>query len=353
MRRSDFHYHLPAELIARYPAESRSGSRLLRLRADRGAISHHHFAELVQLLRPGDLLVANDSRVIPARLYGNKPSGGRVELLVERILSSQLALCHLRASKPLRPGGVILLPDGAQARLLDRPAELYRIELDPPTTFAQLLARHGEVPLPPYMEREAEPLDRERYQTLYAQQDGSVAAPTAGLHFDQPLLTALAEAGIDWGTVTLHVGAGTFQPVRADELDQHRMHSELIDVSPKLVEQVTRTRQRGGRVVAVGTTSVRALESAAMSGALQPFAGETQIFIRPGAPFRVVDALITNFHLPESTLLMLVAAFAGYEQTMAAYRVAVESGYHFFSYGDAMLIEHGQLPWPRPAGASS
>ncbi|HNI66311.1 MAG TPA: tRNA preQ1(34) S-adenosylmethionine ribosyltransferase-isomerase QueA [Pseudomonadales bacterium] len=352
MRRSDFHYHLPAELIARYPAPSRSGSRLLRLQADSGALSHHRFADLVALLRPGDLLVANDSRVIPARLYGRKPSGGRVELLVERMLSPRQALCHLRASKPLRPGGVILLPEGVEAQLIDRQADLHRIELDGAISFAELLARHGEVPLPPYMARAAEPLDRERYQTLYARQEGSVAAPTAGLHFDQPLLSALAEAGIDWGTVTLHVGAGTFQPVRVDALDQHRMHSESIEVSPELVEQVARTRQRGGRVVAVGTTSVRALESAAQGGLLQPFSGETQIFIHPGAPFRVVDALITNFHLPESTLLMLVAAFAGHRQTMEAYRVAVEMGYHFFSYGDAMLIEHGQLPWPR-AGAAS
>lgn len=336
MRRADFHFDLPPELIAQFPASRRSASRLLLLDGASGRKEDLRFVDLVERLRPGDLLIFNDTRVIPARLFGRKASGGRVEVLVERLLEERRALAHLRASKPPRPGSRLLLEESFEVEVLGRRDQFY--ELAFPAPVLPLLEEKGRLPLPPYIEREAQGLDADRYQTLFARRPGAVAAPTAGLHFDEPLLAELRARGIDFAWVTLHVGAGTFQPVRAEELAAHRMHSEWLEVSPESCRAVAAARARGGRVVAVGTTVVRSLESAARSGRLEPFQGETDIFIHPGYRFRVVDALVTNFHLPESTLLMLVCAFAGYEETMAAYRHAVAAGYRFFSYGDAMFI---------------
>ena len=339
MLRSVFAYDLPDELIARYPCARRSASRLLHLDGDTGAVVDRAFAELPGLLRPGDLLVFNDTRVLPARLYGHKEeSGGRVELLLERMLDTNRVLSQLRASKPPRTGSILEFPGGHRAVVLGRRDEFWEIRFEDAALL--VFDRHGEIPLPPYLHRAAEPIDRERYQTVYARVPGAVAAPTAGLHFDTELLERCAAAGIDTGRLTLHVGAGTFQPLRTDDLDrQHQLHAEAMSISPELCAQVAKTRERGGRVVAVGTTSVRALESAAASGTLTPCEGDTRLFIRPGHRFRVVDALLTNFHLPESSLLMLVCAFAGHEHVLNAYRHAVMQRYRFFSYGDAMLVE--------------
>jgi len=335
MKRADFTYELPPELIARYPLAERAASRLLCLQD--GTLHHGQFRDLLELLNPGDLLVFNQSRVIPARLHGAKPSGGKVEVLVERIVAPQRALAHMRASKPVKEGGQVLLADGSALTVAGREGELFIIDF--PEPVLALLGRLGEIPLPPYFERAPEAADRERYQTVYARAEGSVAAPTAGLHFDEALLAALRERGVEQAFVTLHVGAGTFQPVRADNITDHYMHAEYLEVDAAVVAAVQAARARGGRVVAVGTTSVRALESAAQGEAgLQPFAGDTRIFIYPGYRWRVVDALITNFHLPESTLLMLVCALAGHEPVMAAYRAAVAERYRFFSYGDAMFL---------------
>ncbi len=336
MRRADFHYELPDELIARYPAAQRSASRLLVVDAA-GECHDRLFRALPGELRPGDLLVFNRSRVIPARLFGRKATGGRVELLIERVTGETEALAYLRASKTPRPGARIDLDGGATASLLDRDEALWRIRFSVPVSG--YLDRHGHVPLPPYIDRPDEPADRERYQTVYADRPGAVAAPTAGLHFDEPLLGQLRDAGIETAFLTLHVGAGTFAPVRSDDIDAHRMHAERLIVDAAVCDAVARARERGGRVVAVGTTSVRALESAADSdGAPEPVQTDTRLFIRPGFEFRVVDALITNFHLPESTLMMLVSAFAGHRTIMRAYRHAVRQRYRFFSYGDAMLL---------------
>ncbi len=337
MRRTDFHFELPDELIAQYPMPVRSASRLLTLEGASGVVADRAFSDLPQLLRPGDLLVFNDTKVIPARLFGRKASGGKVEVLVERIVDGNRALAHVRASKSPKPGSQLLL--GAAdivVTVLGREEALF--ELGFPGAVLPILEAHGHIPLPPYIEREAGGEDSDRYQTVYARNAGAVAAPTAGLHFDQALLAQLNAMGVETAYVTLHVGAGTFQPVRADDIREHHMHSEYLEVPPETIQRVAATRARGGRVVAVGTTVVRSLESAAREGELRPFAGETNIFIYPGYRFRVIDALVTNFHLPESTLLMLVCAFAGYEQTMAAYRHAVEQGYRFFSYGDAMFV---------------
>lgn len=335
MRLSDFRYELPECQIAQRPLERRGDSRLLFLPAQ-GAVEDRVFASLLDLVRPGDLLVFNDTRVVPARLLGNKDSGGRVEILVERVTADDEALAHIRASKPPRSGGRLMVGD-APIEVVGRDDDLYLLRTQG-GSFAELMRRYGHVPLPPYIRRVDDPHDAERYQTVYAQRPGAVAAPTAGLHFDRDMLDRLEAAGIERATVTLHVGAGTFQPVRVDDLDQHRMHSEWLEVGQDAVDAVARARERGGRVVAVGTTSVRSLEAAAAAGELTAFRGDTRLFIRPGYRFRVVDALLTNFHLPESTLLMLVCAFAGYARTMAAYRHAVAHGYQFFSYGDAMLV---------------
>jgi len=340
---SDFHFDLPDELIARYPTAERTASRLLVLGGD-GAIAHRQFTDLLGYLRAGDLLVFNNTRVLPARLYGRKSSGGRIEMLVERVVDSSRVLAHLRASKSPKAGAELILTrepgvEGcdARARVLGRRDDLFEIEFVDGDAIAVMQAI-GHMPLPPYIDRADEQTDRERYQTVYAARDGAIAAPTAGLHFSESFLQQCRDKGVDMGFVTLHVGAGTFQPVRVDDIREHRMHSEWIEVSAELVEQVRATRARGGRVVAVGTTSVRSLESASVSGELQPFSGDTSIFIYPGYRFRSVDLLVTNFHLPESTLIMLVSAFAGREQVLAAYREAVIQQYRFFSYGDAMLV---------------
>ena len=337
MLRADFHYELPDELIARHPAARRSDSRLLHLDGRDGALADLRFADLPRLLRRGDLLVFNDTRVVPARLRGHKETGGKVELLLERVVGGGRALVQLRSSKPPAVGSRIGLAGGASATVLGREDDFWLLEFA--TDPAAVFEAHGEMPLPPYLKREAQDFDRERYQTVYARVPGAVAAPTAGLHFDAATLDACRDAGIEQARVTLHVGAGTFQPVRVDDVREHRMHAELVEVPPAACEAVAACRARGGRVVAVGTTSVRALESAAQDGALRPFAGDTRLFITPGFRFRVVDAMITNFHLPESTLLMLVCAFAGHGHVLAAYRHAVAERYRFFSYGDAMFVD--------------
>jgi len=347
MRRSDFAYDLPTDLIAQHPAAQRSGSRLLQM-DDAGGLHDLMFVDLPALLRPDDLLVFNDTRVIPARVLGVKPTGGQVEILLERILADRHILAHVHSSKALRPEVPIELPGGVKARFLTRHDDLFELKLstEPLAYFEQF----GSMPLPPYIARSTDAEDSSRYQTVYAREAGAVAAPTAGLHFDEAMLARCEAIGVRTAYVTLHVGAGTFQPIRVDNLDEHRMHSERVNVSAQVCDAIAATRERGGRVVAVGTTVVRSLESAAASGELQPFAGETSIFIRPGYEFRVVDALLTNFHLPESTLLMLVCAFAGYDRVMAAYRHAVEKKYRFFSYGDAMLLSRrGSPPQPSPA----
>ena len=336
MRVSDFQFELPDQLIARHPLAERRASRLLCLDGPSGEMQHRHFADLLDFLRPGDLMVFNNTRVIPARLFGRKESGGQLEILVERVLDSRRVLAHVGSSKSPKPGSRIILDDGSVVLMLARQEALFELE------FAEevlpLLERIGHMPLPPYIDRADEAADRERYQTVYAARAGAVAAPTAGLHFDQALLEAIASKGVETAQVTLHVGAGTFQPVRVERIEDHHMHSEWLEVGQPVVDAVRACKARGGRVIAVGTTSVRSLETAARSGLIEAFSGDTDIFIYPGRPFHVVDALVTNFHLPESTLLMLVSAFAGYAQTMAAYRAAVDHEYRFFSYGDAMFI---------------
>lgn len=356
MRVADFDYYLPDELIARHPAPVRTGSRLLVLDGRTGALAHHRFPDLAGLLRPGDLLVLNDTRVIPARLFGHKAAdgdqgGGRIEILVERVLGVREVLAHVRASKAPKPGTRILLADGSALVMRERRDELFVLALPDAAgeDISALLARLGHMPLPPYIDRADDESDRERYQTVYAQQPGAVAAPTAGLHFDLELLAQLRAQGVQTTTVTLHVGAGTFQPVRAETVAEHRMHSEIFEVGAEAVRAVLATRAAGGRVIAVGTTAVRSLESAAQFAEQQgellaPYRGDTDIFIYPGYRFRVVDAMVTNFHLPKSTLLMLVSAFAGRSHVLHAYAEAVREGYRFFSYGDAMFLSAPQLP---------
>ena len=338
MKKSDFHYDLPSELIAQQPLPERTSSRLLVVNAAERAFQDRRFIDVVDYLQPGDLLIFNDTRVLPARLFGRKETGGAVEILIERITGAHDALAQLGVSKKPKPGSRILLESGGTLTVLGREGEFYTLRLEGPEALEKLLLRQGRMPLPPYITREAEADDAERYQTVYARAPGAVAAPTAGLHFDAPLLSRLHEKGVEFGYVTLHVGAGTFQPIRAERLENHVMHREWLNVGAELVEKIRRARGAGRRVVAVGTTVVRALESALRDGQVQPFAGETQIFIFPGYRIASVDALITNFHLPESTLLMLVSAFAGRELMLEAYRHAVEQRYRFFSYGDAMLI---------------
>ena len=338
MKKSDFHYELPTELIAQAPLPERSASRLLLVPPAPAGFADHGIRDLPQLLQPGDLLVFNDTRVIPARLFGHKASGGRVEIMIERLLPANEARVQLGASKPAKPGSRIALDAGGEAEVLGREGEFYRLRFHVGEVLEAWLQHAGRLPLPPYIHRDPDAADQARYQTVFAREPGAVAAPTAGLHFDEPLLQALRERGVEFGHITLHVGAGTFQPVRVEELGEHHMHSEWLNVGAHLVEQVRRARARGGRVVGVGTTVVRALESALLDGEPQPFAGETSIFILPGYRIRSIDALITNFHLPESTLLMLVSAFAGRERMFAAYEHAIRARYRFFSYGDAMLL---------------
>jgi S-adenosylmethionine:tRNA ribosyltransferase-isomerase len=342
MRVADFTFELPDALIARHPLAERRGSRLLTLDGPSGALTHRQFTDLLEHLRPGDLMVFNNTRVIPARLFGQKASGGKLEILVERVLDQHRVLAHVRSSKSPKAGSSILIDGGGEAEMVARHDALFELRFAEPVL--PLLERVGHMPLPPYIDRPDEDADRERYQTVYAQRAGAVAAPTAGLHFDQTMMDAIAEKGVETAFVTLHVGAGTFQPVRVERIEDHHMHNEWLEVTQEVVDAVAACRARGGRVVAVGTTSVRSLESAARDGVLKAFSGDTDIFIYPGRPFHVVDALVTNFHLPESTLLMLVSAFAGYPETMAAYAAAVQHGYRFFSYGDAMFITRNPAP---------
>jgi S-adenosylmethionine:tRNA ribosyltransferase-isomerase len=330
---SDFDYELPPELIARYPATDRRGSRLLAVGDD---IADLGFSELPSLLKAGDLLVFNDTRVIKARLGARKETGGRAEVLVERIESDRVALVHIRASKSPKPGSRLIIQGGAEAEVVARDDDLFVLEFS--VDLLPYLDAHGDVPLPPYLEREADETDVERYQTVYARDPGAVAAPTAGLHFDDAMLVETLAAGTRHVHVTLHVGAGTFQSLRAEHIEENRLHSERVEVGQACVDAVEETRAAGGRVIAVGTTSVRALECASAGGRLAAFNGETDLFILPGYEFRSVDAMITNFHLPQSSLLMLVAAFAGKDRILNAYRHAVREKYRFFSYGDAMFL---------------
>jgi S-adenosylmethionine:tRNA ribosyltransferase-isomerase len=339
MKTSDFDYPLPDPLIARFPLAERGASRLLHVDGAAGAWADRRFAELPELFRPGDLLVFNDTRVIKARLHGVKDSGGQVEVMVERVLDDHQALVFMRFSHAPRPGSSLLLASAIRATVLDRQGDLFRLEFDPARTVLDWLEAHGEVPLPPYIDRPAEAADEARYQTVYADKPGAVAAPTAGLHFDAAMLERLAAAGVASARVTLHVGAGTWQPMRVEDLAEHKMHSERYEIPAATVDAIRATRQRGGRVCAVGTTSLRALESAAAAGELTAGGGVTELFITPGYRFRVVERLITNFHLPRSTLFMLVCAFGGMDLMQRAYAHAVDQRYRFFSYGDAMLIE--------------
>jgi len=332
MRISDFNYSLPDELIAQHPTTERRGSRLLELGV---GLSDRKFAELPTLLRKGDLLVFNNTRVIPARLQGHKETGGRIEVLIERVETESTALAQVRASKTPKPGGKLLFGD-VEATVVGRVGEFFSLKFSSPVM--PLLERLGEMPLPPYLHRSAEPADDERYQTIYAKDPGAVAAPTAGLHFDAAMLDETREHGVRHAWLTLHVGAGTFQALRKEHIEENRLHSERVEVDQSVCDAVAETRDSGGRVIAVGTTSVRALECASAGGELQPFHGETDLFILPGYSFQTIDAMITNFHLPQSSLLMLVAAFAGTERILNAYRHAVQEKYRFFSYGDSMFI---------------
>lgn len=338
MKKSDFYYQLPENLIAQKPLAQRSASRVLQLDRLTGALSDGCFADFLLSLRPGDLLVLNDTKVIPARLFGHKASGGKVEILIERIEAPHQALAHIKASKAPKADSLLFLDNSAVCQVLAKEHDLYRLSFQTGQTVLELLEQIGHIPLPPYIERADDSEDLERYQTLFARQAGAVAAPTAGLHFDQAALDGLEAKGVSQAFVTLHVGSGTFQPVRMEDLSQHLMHKEYFQVPEATVQAVRRTRSGGGRVVAVGTTVVRALESASTGGELQAGYGDTDLFITPGYRFKSVDAMLTNFHLPESTLLMLISAFAGYEQVMNAYRHAIAEEYRFFSYGDAMAI---------------
>jgi S-adenosylmethionine:tRNA ribosyltransferase-isomerase len=337
---ADFDFQLPERLIAQHPPERRGASRLLHVRGT--ALADRMFSELPQLLRANDLLVFNDTRVLKARLFGNKESGGRIEVLVERVLGEHEVLAQVRASKSPKSGSRLLLGDALPVTVLGRAGEFFHLRFEGDAPVVELLETHGNLPLPPYITHVAGAEDEERYQTVYAREPGAVAAPTAGLHFDEEMLAAVREHGVGQAWVTLHVGAGTFQPVRVEDTADHLMHSECYTIPQTTLDAIRETRLRGGRVIAVGTTSLRALESAAAGGELQSGAGETNLFITPGYQFKVVDVLLTNFHLPRSTLLMLVCAFGGMNEILAAYRHAVEREYRFFSYGDAMLIERKQ-----------
>lgn len=343
MRVSDFSFDLPSELIARFPKADRTASRLMLLEGESGAISDLGFKDILAQLHAGDLLVFNNTRVIPARMFGQKSTGGKVEVLVERLIDKNTVLAHIRASKSPKVGTELLLEGVAKATMVARHGALFELKFGGEKSVLSILDDIGHMPLPPYIDRPDEDSDRERYQTVYNEKPGAVAAPTAGLHFDDELLEQIKEKGVELAFVTLHVGAGTFQPVKVDEIADHIMHAEYVEVPPEVVEQINRTKVNGGRVVAVGTTSVRSLESAAKAAEvagkeLTAFYGDTDIFITPGYEFKLVDALLTNFHLSESTLLMLVSAFSGYENIMKAYQHAISEKYRFFSYGDAMFL---------------
>jgi len=330
---SDFDYALPGDLVAQFPTEERRASRLLDVGPD---LVDRQFSELPELLCPGDLLVFNDTRVIPARLAARKATGGRAEILIERVTATHTALAHIRASKSPKPGTRMLLGGNVSAEVTGRDGELFALTFS--ADLDSVLAEQGEIPLPPYLQRDAIDADAERYQTVYARDPGAVAAPTAGLHFDQAMLDETQAAGVRHAWVTLHVGAGTFQALRHEDIERNRLHSERVEVGAECVRQVEQTRARGGRVIAVGTTAVRSLECASQDGSIKSFAGETDLFILPGYQFKSVDAMITNFHLPKSSLLMLVAAFAGKDRVLNAYRHAVNEQYRFFSYGDSMFL---------------
>lgn len=348
---SDFHFNLPDELIARYPTKERSASRLLYLNGATGAFSDQQFPDVLDHLEPGDLLIFNNTRVIPARLFGRKSSGGKIEVLVERVLDNHRCLAHIRSSKSPKVGAELFLGEDKlatgneiKATMTARHDTLFELTFHSDQSIFDLLQQAGHMPLPPYIDRPDEEADQERYQTVYSKVLGAVAAPTAGLHFDHQLIQKLAEKGVETAFVTLHVGAGTFQPVRVSTIEEHKMHSEYAEVSQEVADKIIATKQAGKRVICVGTTSVRSIESAAhqaekLGKLIAPFYSDTAIFLYPGKTFKIVDALITNFHLPESTLIMLVSAFAGYQNTMKAYQHAVEQHYRFFSYGDAMFIE--------------
>ncbi|WP_219704015.1 tRNA preQ1(34) S-adenosylmethionine ribosyltransferase-isomerase QueA [Marinomonas lutimaris] len=337
---SDYHFDLPDSLIANYPMPDRTASRLLHLDGPSGEVVHRQFPDVLGLVQPGDLMVFNNTRVIPARVFGQKESGGKVEILVERVINTNEALAHVRASKSPKENSKLILGqdkgEQIEATMVGRSGALFHLVFNEPVL--DVLTRAGHMPLPPYIERPDEDSDQERYQTVYNQKPGAVAAPTAGLHFDEALLEKLKAKGVETAFVTLHVGAGTFQPMKVENVKDHIMHAEYVEVESSVVEQVKATKARGGRVIAVGTTSVRSLESASQSGDIAPMQDDTSIFIYPGYEFKTVDALVTNFHLPESTLIMLISAFAGYDHVMAAYKKAVEQKYRFFSYGDAMFI---------------
>jgi S-adenosylmethionine:tRNA ribosyltransferase-isomerase len=339
MRTTDFDFYLPDELIAQFPTPERSASRLLQLDGKTGQINDRWFRQLPEFLKPNDLLVLNDTRVIKARLTGEKASGGKIEIMVERILDTHRLLAQIRASRSPKPGSLLRIADAFDAEVIERQDDLFLLEILSATPAIELIDAHGSLPLPPYISHEADSLDEERYQTVFAKQSGAVAAPTAGLHFDDAMMDKLQSSGIAIAYVTLHVGAGTFQPVRVDNIQDHKMHSELYSVPQETVDAINLTKARGGKVTAVGTTALRALESAARHGKLQSGSGDTDIFITPGYRFQVVERLLTNFHLPKSTLLMLVSAFAGADNIKSAYQHAINAEYRFFSYGDAMLIE--------------
>jgi S-adenosylmethionine:tRNA ribosyltransferase-isomerase len=337
MRLNHFHFDLPDQLIARQPSTIRRGSRLLAMDTD-GNVKHEKFPDIINHINSGDLLIFNNTKVIPARIFGKKETGGSVEILIERITGIKTALAHIRSSKSPKAGVTLLLEQKFSVKVLGRKGSLFELEFSAP--LLALLDLIGHMPLPPYIDREDTQEDKSRYQTVYAEQPGAVAAPTAGLHFDDQILADIKRKGADLAFVTLHVGAGTFQPVRVENIIDHHMHSEWLEVSEQVAKKIKATKERGGKVIAVGTTSVRSVETAASSGEIAAFEGDTDIFIYPGYQFKVVDKLITNFHLSESTLLMLVSAFAGYTFIMEAYQQAVEEQYRFFSYGDAMLLTH-------------
>ncbi|QUI64760.1 tRNA preQ1(34) S-adenosylmethionine ribosyltransferase-isomerase QueA [Pseudoalteromonas sp. A22] len=341
MRVADFSFDLPDELIARHPMKERSSSRLLTLNGNSGEIEHKVFRDILALINPEDLIIFNNTKVIPARMFGQKASGGKLEVLVERVVDERTVLAHVRASKSPKPGTKIELEGQANAEMVQRHGELFELRFEGEESVLAILDKIGHMPLPPYIDRPDDEEDKERYQTVYGEKPGAVAAPTAGLHFDDELMAKLKDKGVEMAFVTLHVGAGTFQPVRVDSVEEHVMHSEYIEVSAEVVEAIKAAKARGGRVIAVGTTSVRSLESAAKAngGEIAPLYGDTDIFIYPGYRFNVVDAMVTNFHLPESTLIMLVSAFAGQQHIMKAYQTAIEQKYRFFSYGDAMFLQ--------------
>ncbi|TRW91508.1 tRNA preQ1(34) S-adenosylmethionine ribosyltransferase-isomerase QueA [Candidatus Methylobacter oryzae] len=340
MKKSDFNYQLPEALIAQKPLAERDASRLLCMERYAGRMADRQFTDFIDLIDSRDVLIFNDTKVIPARLFGRKPSGGKVEILIERILDDHHAIAHVRASKSSKSGTLIELDKGYCCEVLGRADDLFRLEFKGESGLLALLEEIGHIPLPPYITREDDQSDLTRYQTVFAKEAGAVAAPTAGLHFDQATIAKLKAKGVQSAFVTLHVGSGTFQPVRVEDLSEHLMHKEYFAVPPETVEAVRQARVNGGRVIAIGTTAVRALESASRSGRLEAGFGDTDLFITPGYQFKSVDAMLTNFHLPESTLLMLVSAFAGYEPIMNAYRHAIEQSYRFFSYGDAMFLGH-------------